>query len=182
MKSMNISRKVLFVLFTLFLPILVFTSCGYKPTNYYAKKELSGRVYVNLFVDLIDPRNAVEIKDAMNEILVQKIGSRLVYDEKLADNIMNLNIKSVSLIPIQYDKYGYNKVYKAYVEIFVSYNKKGETHKKSFVVSGENTFTVDSISNTSEINSSKRYQAIKAASEDALDEVLSKIAVSYFAK
>lgn len=180
MKSMNIFKRVLFVLFTLFLSSFVFNGCGYKPTNYYAKKELSGKVFVKLFVDLKDPKNSVFIKDYMNKIIVQKLGSKLVFDESLADTVLYLKINSVNMQTLQYDKDGYNKLYKAVVNILVSYNKKDEAIKRSFIVTGEHNFSVDSGTIVTEINDSLRFDAIKNASDDALEEVLANIAVYSF--
>lgn len=176
MKSMNISKKVLFVLFTL-ISLFILSGCGYKPSAYYAKKELSGKVFVKLYIDLVDPRNAVLVKDAMNQVLIQKLDSKLVYDESLADTIMFMKIDSVKMSELQYDKDGYNKVYRALVSISVKYTKKETGTTKSFIVSGENNFSID---DGSTITDTKRFDAIKSASEDALEEVLSKIAVASF--
>jgi hypothetical protein len=179
MKSSNIIRKVLFVLFTLSFCFFTFSGCGYKPTTYYAKKELSGKVFVKLFIDLKDPRNAVLIKDAMNQVLMHKLESKLVYDEALADTIMYLKIGSVSMTTLQYDSSGYNNLYRAKVNIDVKYNKKNSTKSKEFTVSGENDLSLDS---STKITDTKRFEAIKSASDDALDEVLSRIAVASFKK
>jgi len=179
MKSINIIKKVLFVLFTLSLCFFTFSGCGYKPSTYYAKKELAGKVFVRLYIDLQDPRNAVLIKDSMNQLLIQKIGSKLVYDEKLADTIMDLRIQSVSMTTLQYDVSGYNKVYRAKVNISVKYHKKADNITKSFLVDGENDF---SIGDDTTITDTKRFDAIANAADDALEEVLSKIAVASFKK
>ena len=183
MKSTNMIRKVLLVLFTLSLSFFTLTGCGYKPTVSYAKKELSGKVFVKLFIDLKDPRNSVLIKDAMNQLLVQKLNSKLVYDEAMADTIMNIKINSVTMTTLQYDSSGYNSLYRAKVSINVDYKKKTETKSTKFTVSGENDFSVDTgDDNDDTITDTKRYDAIKSASDDALDEVLSKIAVASFKK
>jgi hypothetical protein len=176
MKSMNISKKVLFVLFTL-ISLFVLSGCGYKPSAYYAKKELSGKVFVKLYIDLEDPRNAVLIKDAMNQLLMQKLDSRLVYDESLADTVMYVKINSVRMQQLQYDKDGYIKLYRALVSVLVRYTKKDTKVTKSFTVEGEHNFSID---DGTTITDTKRFDAIKNASDDALDEVLSKIAVASF--
>lgn len=181
MKSINKSLiKVLFVLFASIILISLFSGCGYKPLTHYAKKELSGNVFVKLFVDLEDPKNAVIIKDNVNKILAQKIGSKLVHDENLADTIMFLKIDSVKMKTLLYDKDGYNKLYKAVLNVSVKYTKKETKETKSFMVTGEHNFSVDSESRDAEINDAKRFEAIKKASDDALEEVLSKIAVASF--
>lgn len=179
MKSMDIFRKVLFVLFTLSLGSIILSGCGYKPSSYYAKKELGEKVFVKLFIDLKDPRNAVLIKDSLNQLLIQKLDNKLVYDEALADTIMNIKLNSVNMQELQYDKDGYNKLYRALVGIKVDYFKKTENKRNSFTVSGEHNFSID---DGTTITDTKRFEAIKSAADDALDEVLSKIAVQSFKK
>ena len=60
----------------------------------------------------------------MNKLLIQKLGANLVYKESLADTIMSVKINSVSMTVLQYDSDGYNKLYRAKVNILVSYTKK----------------------------------------------------------
>ena len=181
MKSINNIKKVLFVLLTLSLCFFTFNGCGYKPSVSYAKKELAGKVFVNLFVDIKDPKNSVLIKDAMNQLLVQKLGAKLVYDEAHADTVMNLKINSVNMSVLQYNSEGYNQLYRATVNILVSYFNKEKNNPTTFTVSGENDFSVGDDDDDT-ITDTIRYEAIKEASNDALDEVLSRIAVASFRK
>lgn len=160
-----------------FILAFVLSGCGYKPSSVYAKKEINGNVFVDLFIDYKDPKNAVLIKDAMNEILVHRLGSNLVYDKSLADTIIDLKLGSVSMSEIQYDTQGYVKLYKATVSIAVGYKNKEKSNK--FSVSGTYDFSIDG---GGTITDTKRFEAIKNASSKALEEVLSKIAVASFKK
>ena len=173
---MHIFKKVLFVIFT-FAICFSLVSCGYKPSSYYAKKEMEGNVFVNINVSLEDPKNSVLVKDAIIKLLIQKLDSKLVSEQSKADVIMNIAISSVSLQTLQYDSSGYNKLYKAVVVLGVNYTRKDNGVKKSFTVDGEYDFSVD---NGATITETKRFDAISNASNKALDEVLSKIAVSSF--
>lgn len=157
--------------------IFVLTSCGYKPSSHYAKEQLSGKIFVDLIVDLKDPRNAVLIKDAMNELIVHRLDSEIVYDRSLADTIMKVKLNSVSMKVLQDDADGYNKLYKAVVSILVNYDNKKE--KKSFNVSGDYDFSID---DGTSITDTKRFEAIKNAASKALEEVISKLAVNSFKK
>ncbi|MCG3664719.1 LPS assembly lipoprotein LptE [Aliarcobacter butzleri] len=170
------TKKVLLTIFSVSLAFL-FVACGYKPSTYYAKKEMEGNVYVKLDVSLVDPRNSVLVKDAVTKILIQKLDSNLVDKEKDADVVMNLGISSVNLSALQYDAKGYNKLYKAQVFIRVDYYRKENGIKKSFTVDGEYDFAVD-IGGT--ITDANRYDAITKASDQAVSEVLSRIAVQSF--
>ncbi|KLD97595.1 LPS assembly lipoprotein LptE [Aliarcobacter butzleri] len=170
------TKKVLLTIFSVSLAFL-FVACGYKPSTYYAKKEMEGNVYVKLDVSLVDPRNSVLVKDAVTKILIQKLDSNLVDKEKDADVVMNLGISSVNLSALQYDAKGYNKLYKAEVFIRVDYYRKENGIKKSFTVDGEYDFAVD-IGGT--ITDANRYDAITKASDQAVSEVVSRIAVQSF--
>lgn len=160
-----------------FLLVFAITACGYKPSSYYAKEQLSGNIFVNLIVDLKDPRNAVLIKDAMNELLVHRLGSKIVYDRALADTIIDVKLKSVSMTVLQDDEDGYSKLYQAVANIYVKYSNKKET--KIFNVSGDYDFSIDDGTTITDI---KRFEAIKNASSEALEEIISKIAVNSFKK
>lgn len=173
---MHISKTLLFFVFTISIAFFI-NACGYKPSTYYAKKEMEGNVYVKLDVSLVDPRNSVLVKDAVTKILIQKLDSNLVDKEKDADVVMNLGISSVNLSALQYDAKGYNKLYKAQVFIRVDYYRKENGIKKSFTVDGEYDFAVD-IGGT--ITDANRYDAITKASDQAVSEVVSRIAVQSF--
>ena len=168
--------KVLLSFLLIFI-ISTITACGYKPSSHYAKEQLSGKIFVNLIVNLQDPRNSVLVKDAMNEILVHRLDSKIVYDRALADTVMDVKLNSVSMTVLQDDEDGYNKLYKAVVSIYVKYTNKKET--KTFNVSGDYDFSID---DGSSITDTKRFEAIKNASSEALEEVISKIAVNSFKK
>ena len=171
---MNILKKVLFVLFT-FIISFSFLGCGYKPSSYYAKEELSGNVFINVLVNLEDPKNTVLVKDSINQILIQKLDSQLVTKESLADVVMNLSVNSVQMDVLQYDTSGYNKLYKATIRIKIAYFKKSENKRRTFDLEGEYDFSID---NGTTISDSQRFEAIKAASDKALEEFISKVAVS----
>lgn len=173
---MQILKKLTAIIF-IGLISLSFVSCAYKPSSYYAKKEMEGNVFVKLKVGLEDPKNSVLIKDAVNKILIQKLDSKMVNDPNNADVMMNLAINTVRITTLQYDKTGYNKLYKATVVIKVDYFRKDNEIKKSFTVEGEHDFSVD---DGRKITEEKRFDAITYASNKAVDEILSRIAVSSF--
>ena len=173
---MNILKKVLFVLFTFTISFLIL-GCGYKPSTYYAKEEISGKVFLKVTIDLEDPQNSVLIKDEINKLLIQKLDADLVEKESLADTVMNVVINSVRMQTLQYDESGYNKLYRAVVVLKIDYFRKDNGIKKSFAVDGEHDFSID---DGTTITETKRFDAISNAANKALDEVLSKIAVSSF--
>lgn len=165
--------KSLFIIFV----ALFFIACGYRPAAYYAKQELEKDLYVRLDVSPADPKNSVLVKDAVTKILIQRVGSSMVDSEAQADIIMDLKISRVSFSTLQYDKDGYNKLYKAKVVLGVKYFDKSTAKTKSFTVDGEHDFTID-IGST--INDTQRFEAISKASDMAVTDLLSRVAVSSF--
>ncbi|WP_428026395.1 LPS assembly lipoprotein LptE [Arcobacter sp.] len=162
-----------------FLIGFLFTACGYKPGSYYAKKEINGNVFVDLRVNIEDPKNSVLIKDAMNELLVHKLDAKLVNKKELADTIAIVTLNSTSFTTLQYDADGYSKLYKATSSVNVHYTNEKQKIYRNFNVSGTYDFSID---NGGTISDAKRFEAIKIASTKALDEVISKIAVLSFEK
>ena len=173
---MHILKKLLFIIFTFSLAFFI-VACGYKPSSYYAKKEMEGNVFVKLNVSLEDPKNSVLVKDAITKLLIQKLDSKLVDNPSSADVIMNVSINSVKMETLQYDASGYNKLYRALIVLKIDYFRKDDGIKKSFTVDGEYDFSID---DGTTITETKRFEAISNAANKALDEVLSKIAVSSF--
>lgn len=159
----------------LFLGLLIavfISGCGYKPSSYYAKRALGEKIYAEVKISRQDPRNSVLIKDAVNEAVVNRFSAKLVSKEE-ADSILHVKISSISFSPIVYDIYGYVIAYKTTVVLAIEYegaNKKVE----KLTVSGEYDFSIES---NSVISDSNRFEAIRAAATDSLDEFVSKIAI-----
>ena len=171
---MIVSRGFLVLVFTIILGI-TFTACGYRPSATYAKQEMRGNVFVRLNVSLEDPRNTVLVKDAVTKILIQKLGSNMVDNEKEADVIMDLAINSVTMDVLSYSG-GFNELYRATVVIGIKYFRKDTNKIKNFTVDGEHDFAIEG----SSINDSYRFEAITKASDRAVTEILSKMAVASF--
>jgi hypothetical protein len=161
-------RKITLVIFIIF----IFASCGYKPTSIYTKDILGEKIYAEVVISLEDPENSVLIKDAVNEAIVSQLRSKIV-SENEADTKFYITLNSVSFVPIQYDKNGYVIAYKTYVGIKTKYVDK---EKKSYDIytKGDYDFPIES---SSLISDTKRFEAIKFASQKALDEVRSIISI-----
>lgn len=163
-------NKLLFVAF-----LLLFTGCGYKPSSQYAKQVLDGKTFVEVIVSLEDPKNSVLIKDALNEIIISRIGSHLVHTKDDADVILVASFESISLDAIGYDTKGYVQTYRATVNININYKTK--TKNGNTKVSGAYDF---SLGQDSTVSDAKRFEAIKIASDKAMQDFVSKIAIISF--
>jgi hypothetical protein len=147
-------------------------SCGYKPTSIYTKEILGDKIYTEVAISLEDPENSVLIKDAINEAVVSHFRSSIVSKDK-ADSLFYITLNSVSFVPIQYDKHGYVIAYKTHVGLKTKYiDKNRKTHE--IYTKGNYDFPIES---SSIISDTKRFEAIKFASQKALDAVRSQIAI-----
>ena len=159
-------------LFLGFLIAVVISGCGYKPSSYYAKQALGDRLYAEVTISRQDPRNSVLIKDAVNEAIVSRFGGKLVPKEQ-ADSILRVNIQSISFSPTVYDTYGYVIAYKTTVVLAMQYENADKKIEK-LTATGEYDFSIEANSVISDTN---RFEAIRYAANDALDEFVSKIAI-----
>ena len=159
----------------LFLGLLilgVLGGCGYKPSSYYAKQALGEKIYAEVAISRQDPRNSVLIKDAVNEALVSRFNAKFVKKEE-ADSVLKVRIAGISFSPTVYDRYGYVIAYKTIVTLEMSYSNAEQKIDK-VTATGEYDFSIESNSIISDQN---RFEAIRYAADDALDEFVSKVAI-----
>jgi hypothetical protein len=161
--------KSFFLLFTL---SLIFISCGYKPTSIYTKQILGDKLYTEVKISLKDPENSVLIKDAINEAVVSQFRSK-ISSKKDANSKLYITLNTVKFMPIQYDKNGYVIAYKTYVGLKSEYVDING-NRSSLNSKGDYDFPIES---NSLISDTKRFEAIKFASQKALDELQSLIAI-----
>lgn len=159
-------------LFLGFLIAVFISGCGYKPSSYYAKQALGDKLYAEVTISRQDPRNSVLIKDAVNEAIVGRFGGKLVAKEQ-ADSVLHVKIQSLSFSPTVYDTYGYVIAYKATVVLAMQYENATKKVEK-LTATGEYDFSIEANSVISDTN---RFEAIRYAASDALDEFVSKIAI-----
>jgi len=152
--------------------IFFFISCGYKPTSIYTKEVLGEKIYAEVTISVEDPENSVLIKDAVNEAIVKQFHSELTSKEN-ADSYFHLTLNSVSFVPIKYDRNGYIVAYKTYISLQTVYIDKNKD-KHVIRTTGDYDFPIES---NSLISDTKRFEAIKFASQKALDGLRSKISI-----
>jgi len=162
----------------LFLIGILFTACGYKPATHYTRDVLGERIHVDVSIDRKDPKNSVLIKDAVNESVITRLGGKLSSKET-SDSEIYISIGSITFTPILYNAKGYVTSYKTKVTLKIRYkNKNG--NKDNFSTTGEYDFPIaeDKYGKTnSTISDSNRFQAIRYASLDALNEFISRLTI-----
>ncbi|MFV0482230.1 MAG: LPS assembly lipoprotein LptE [Campylobacteraceae bacterium] len=160
-------KKYLLALFC-----IIFVGCGYTPTAKLAKNVLGDKVYVDVAMSRVDPQNTVLIKDAISAALVDRFGSKIVSKNE-ANSFIYVSLKNIKFSPLAYDTNGYVISYRTVVTLKIDYTLSSN-EKGSINTEGEYDFPIiaDSV-----ISDSKRFEAIKYASEDALDEFTAFIAI-----
>ncbi len=155
-----------------FVLLLLVGGCGYKPTALYTKKSLGEHIYAKVETSLEDPQNSLLIQDAVNEAVINKFHSKLV-SKSNADTIIHLKLRSVLFRPIAFDQNGYVTAYKTIVKLQSDIKTKG---KKVNVVITEGDYDFN-IQTLSVISDTKRFNAIKEASQKAIDALISKVSI-----
>ncbi|MEA3553364.1 MAG: hypothetical protein U9R39_03045 [Campylobacterota bacterium] len=177
-------------LYTIFFALAILLSgCGYKPSSYYAKNEIVGKVFVDSKINIGSSENSIIIKDAMNEMVINRFNGTLVDKQSEADTIVIVKLLSANNSAIATDDYGYTKMYRMTVKINIQYKKSVSTKGyKSITVSNYYDYSVviPDILNSDIVDTistdRKKEEAKKLASINALSDIFSKIAVQSFKK
>ncbi len=168
-------------LYTIFFVLsILLTGCGYKPSSYYAKNEIVGKVFVESKINIGSSENSIIIKDVMNEMIINRFNGTLVDTLGEADTVVIVTLLRASNSAISTDDEGYANAYRMTVSINVQYKKTKSTEDYK-LISASNYYDysvdVDSI-----ITDRKKEEAKKLASINALSDIFSKIAVKSFQK
>ncbi len=152
--------------------VLFIAACGYVPTSKLAQNIFDEKIYVNIELNLVDPKNSIFVADTLREMISSKLGRRLALKHE-ANNIINVKMNNLEFLPLIYDKNGYVIKYKARLNLdFNVVFKNGKS--ESFSTRGSYNFD---ISPNSIISDNIRTEAIKNASSEAFDEFISIIAI-----
>ncbi|MDR2080722.1 MAG: LPS assembly lipoprotein LptE [Campylobacteraceae bacterium] len=157
---------------SLFILLFFIIGCGYRPSAQLAKSIIGESVYVYVAMSRIDPQNTVLIKDAIQAAFVDRFGSKITSRIKAA-SILEVSLAGVDFKPLVYDANGYVISYRTVAKLKIDYVlSSGE--KGSVATSGEYDFPIEA---DSIISDTKRFEAIRYACVDAIDEFTAIIAV-----
>jgi hypothetical protein len=169
-KSISLS----FLLFTFYL--LFLSGCGYKPSSHYVKNSINGKVYVDVIKDVRNSSNSILIHDTINNMVLSRFDNlRLTNDKNIADTIIIAKFGLISHEPYVTDTKGYVKTYRTIVNIDFEYINKIDDKKGSFRLSGFYDFNIGT---DSVLSDQEKQDAIKIASQKALQNLFSKIAIT----
>ena len=159
--------------FLLYFIVFLFIGCGYKPTTFYAKNAINGKVYVDLDINIDNNYDSILIKDTVNAMVLNQFNATLTYNKNNADTYIYVKLNNISHSAISTDNEGYTNRYRTTVTLNIKYNKKDQAIK-SFDLSSYDDYLVDKDSTVTESN---KQRSIIVASSKALDDMFTKIAV-----
>ncbi|MDR2790710.1 MAG: LPS assembly lipoprotein LptE [Campylobacteraceae bacterium] len=146
--------------------------CGYKPSARLAKSVIGESVYVYVAMSRIDPQNTVLIKDAIQTAFVDRFGSKITSRPE-AESILEVSLSGVDFNPLVYDVNGYVISYRTVAKLKIDYVlSSGE--KGSVTTKGEYDFPIEA---DSIISDTRRFEAIRYASANAIDEFTAVVTI-----
>lgn len=164
------------ILLSLLLVHFIMTGCGYKPTSYYAKKSISGKVYVNVKIDIDNSQYASIVKSSINELILNRFNANLTRNSSSADSTLFITLSDISHTALQTDAEGYTKLYRTNVELIAKYREKRS--KKGIQTIKLSNFHDFFMEQNSIVTEEKKEEAIRIAVNNLLSDLLEKIAVS----
>lgn len=156
--------------FTL-ISIFIFIGCGYKPATTYIKSDTEKKVYYELSINQSSLDQSVFVRNEIIKLIQSDMHGTIVKKRELADHILKVVFKGISLKVLSSDSKGYSSFYRVTVNLLISYDKN------SFSVSGYDDYQLTSNAHTNEENKEK---AIQKATKIALNKVLTHFAIESF--
>lgn len=157
----------------LFLFLMFFVACGYRPTINVANETLKGNVYIDIPIDIQNIKNSIVIHEAFIDIFSNKFNMNIVNQKHKADLFVTGKLLSVTETQLE-SVDGYSSSYRETIRLKLSYYGKN-TSKKSFEVSDFYDFNVD---DDSIVSQNKKDEAIEIAIRNALLLIPSKVVIS----
>lgn len=157
-------QKVAVLLF-----ILLFASCGYKPSAKYARSVLGEKVSTSVVISQEDPENSVLVKDAIDEALIDVFHTSLT-DRAHSDSHLVITLSNPSYTPIQYDTNGFVVAYRMAVVLKIRRYHNGTA--KNYTAKGYYDFAVEP---NAVVTDQQRFEAIRNAAQKAIISFVAQI-------
>ena len=149
--------------------VLLFVSCGYRPSAKYAREVLGDRVSTSVIISQEDPENSVLVKDAIDSALIDVFHASLT-DKAQSDTHLVISLSRPSYVPIQYDLNGFVIAYRMSVVLGIKRYYNGKV--KSYSARGYYDFAVEP---NAVVTDQQRFEAIHNAAQKAIVAFVAKI-------
>ncbi len=152
------------------LLLFVFSGCGYQPASRYSKLVTGETISTKVIISMQDPENTVVIKDAVDSAVIMRFHSSLrEYGHAITH--LDIYLKSVLFLPLQYDKNGYIITYRTNISLHIVRKTKGIS--KTYVLRGIHDFAIEP---NAIISDQARFTAIESGSAKAIDSFIAQVA------
>lgn len=149
--------------------LLLFASCGYKPSAKYAREVLGEKVSTSVVISQEDPENSVLVKDAIDAALIDVFHTSLT-DRAHSDSHLVISLSNPFYTPIQYDKNGFVIAYRMTVVLGIKRYHNGVA--KSYSAKGYYDFAVEP---NAVVTDQQRFEAIRNAAQKAIVAFVAQI-------
>ncbi|SFV50636.1 Probable lipoprotein Cj1090c [hydrothermal vent metagenome] len=154
---------------TIVFLVLLFASCGYKPSARYARDMIGDKVSTSVSISKEDPENSVLVKDAVDTALIDLFHTSLS-DRAYSDTHLDISLSKPSYTPIQYDENGFVIAYRMRVTLYIKCYHDGEI--KNYSAQGYYDFAVEP---NAVVTDQQRFEAIRNAAQKAIVAFVAQI-------
>lgn len=153
----------------LFLALLVFTSCGYRPSSKFSRSVLGEKISTSVIISQMDPENTVIIKDAVDSAIVETLHASLT-SRAYSDSHLVFSISTPSYMPIQYDQNGYIISYRMQITLNITRYSNGK--EVMYTAKGTHDFSVKP---NAVLTDQERFDAIERSAAKAIDSFIAQL-------
>ncbi len=165
MKLFSLLQKILF----LSLIVVVFSSCGYKPSAKYSRVVVGEKISTSVHISAHDPENTVLIKDSVDSAIIEVFHASLT-SKKYSQTHLYLSIGDPRYTPLQYDKDGFVVSYRASITLKIK--RESKENVKKYIAKGSYDFSV--VANAV-ITDQERFDAIRYSAAKALRSFMAQV-------
>lgn len=149
--------------------VVLFLSCGYRPSAKYAREIIGNTVSTSVKISLVEPENTVQIKDALDSAILEVFHTSLKAKGK-AKTHLDIEMRGVEYIPLAFDDKGFVIAYRSKTLLYIT------RYKDQYVQLYKTYGTYDfSIVANAVITDSERYNAIKYGAKKAIRSFMSQV-------
>jgi hypothetical protein len=158
-------RRVIYIF------VLLFVSCGYKPIAYYATQNIKS-VYIHIKIDPNYPDNFIVSKNKIISLLKDKFHIKVVNNKSLSNTQINMQISKINFEPIEY-KNAFISKYRTLVEVKFIYFIKNKKYIK--VLKSKYDFVSQEDTLYSRLLVDEKVLSVNQATLIAIDNFISSI-------
>ncbi|WP_104721128.1 hypothetical protein [Helicobacter mesocricetorum] len=159
--------------YSLLIFMLVLMGCGYTPIAHHTKEAFGDRVFVEVKIDVRDPKNSVTLKDEVSKAIFKKLHTP-IGDKEDSIAVIEIILKNISFSPLAENTIGFSTFYQCQTEIEFKYTNKVTQKTRVFTKQGYYNFALGDVS---VITDSIRMEAINKAVLNTLDNFISQIGI-----